>query len=184
MFKPRSCAIVAVFIGALAGFPATSSVFLDGWAEPHFRYVTAVGCGDVFFHAVNEDRTEFLKVEVDFSKIVRPRGRSREVFNLANREHGVAVAVAVYSEPEVNRPNCTDLFITEESKPLANPSVWEAVGGRLIIERGPRGARSEEPWLFHCRLRLERAAFRGPIGQTIEMDRSFAWEGYVGWQAG
>lgn len=37
-----------------------------------------------------------------------------------------------YAEPQVNRPNCSDVTIYEVGKPLAVPVRWQAVRGRLV----------------------------------------------------
>jgi hypothetical protein len=151
-------------------------------STPRFDYATTLGCGDVFFHAVNSAGTEVLEIEADFAQL---RGASvRQAFDLTKPPLGVVVAITLYSERQVNRPNCSDVFITEVGKPPVQPELWWATRGTLSVERGPKGVKPEEPWLLRVRLRLERAAFRGPSGQILEMARPFTWEGYVGWQAG
>ena len=149
-------------------------------AVPQFDYSTKLGCGDVFFHAANDWKTEYLRVEVDFARL--RTAAPREVFDLAAAPANVVIEVALYRSRQINPPNCNDIFVTDQ---LPNsPEVWRAVAGSLEVERGPKGLRPEEPWLFKARLRLSNVRFRGPKGIVVEMREPFTWEGFVGWQAG
>jgi hypothetical protein len=149
---------------------------------PRFAYSTMLGCGDVFFHAMNDGRTEILRIEADFSRV---RGPSpQQVFDLARLPPGVVVEVALYKGRQVNRPNCDDVVLIEAGKVPERPAVWRPIRGTLEVERGPKGVRSEEPWLFRATLRLVGAAFQGPSGRVVEIGRPFTWEAFVGWQAG
>lgn len=149
-------------------------------AVPQFDYSAKLGCGDVFFHAANDWKTEYLRIEVDFSRL--RSAASREVFDLAAATPNVVIDVAVYRSRQINPPNCNDLFLTDQ--PANPPEVWRAIAGSLEIERDPKGLRPEEPWLFKARLRLSNVRFRGPNGIVVEMHDPFTWEGFVGWQAG
>lgn len=150
----------------------------DPALEPRFDYAVTLGCGDVSFHGVNAARTEILQVEADFARLGGKAGR--RVFDLSKPPGGVVVTIALYAEPQVNRPNCSDVTIYEVGKPLEVPVRWQAVRGRLVVDRGPRGIRPDEPWLFRATLRLEGVTFRSASGQTIRMERLFTWEGDVG----
>ena len=150
--------------------------------RPRFSYAETVGCGDVFFHAINAGRTEFLQIEAVFEATsAKP---SVTVFDLSRRSPGVKVSVTVYSRPQVNRPNCSDVIVRQIGGPPLVEMIWPAVRGRLVIERGPAGINPDEPWLFQAKVRLEGAVFRGPDGTGAEMRSPFSWEGQTGWYAG
>ena len=146
--------------------------------KPRFDYTVTLGCGDVSFHGVNAAQTEILQVEADFARLGGKAGR--RVFDLSKPPVGVLVTIALYTEPQVNRPNCRDVTIHEVGKPSAKPVRWQAVRGRLVVNRGPSGIRPDEPWLFRATLRLEGVTFRSDTGQTMKMERPFTWEGDVG----
>src|SRR6185503_6497869 len=115
-------------------------------SRPSFDYSTTLGCADVAFHAVNVTETEFLQIEADFSQIASRA--TRQTFDLSRAPDGVKVAVTLYSRPQINRPNCSDVFIRQIGAPPLVVEVWPAVRGRLIVERGPNGINLAEPWLF------------------------------------
>jgi len=141
-----------------------------------------VGCGDVFFHAVNGTQTEILRIEIDPTRFRSTA--SRQVFNLAALPAGVAVDVTLYRYPESNRPNCYDLRLTEVGAPPNPPEEWRPLSGQLEVERGSKGVRPDEPWLFSARIRLLAAQFRGPGPSDIKMPKPLVWQGLVGWMAG
>ena len=149
--------------------------------RPRFTYAENVGCADLFFHAIDAKHTEFLRIEADFRAMSSPSPVT--VFDLARTPRGVKVSVTLYSQPEINRPNCSDVFVRQIGGPALVAVVWPAVRGRLVVERGPTGIKPDEPWLFHAKLRLEGAVFRGPNGNRAEMPVPFVWEGDVGWYA-
>jgi hypothetical protein len=153
-----------------------------GAPVPRFEYSASLGCGDVFFHARNSAKTEVLRIEVDVARV--RSSAAEQVFDLAALPTGVMVDITLYRYPQINRPNCDDVVVTEVGAPPNPPEVWLPVGGRLEIERGPRGVRPEEPWLFKATIRLLGARFRGPNGRLVSMSKPFTWEGFVGWQAG
>jgi hypothetical protein len=172
----------------LAGWLALSLVLLQtnlvtqNALGPRFDYSASLGCGDVFFHAMNSAKTEVLRIEVDFAR--NPGSGSEQVFDLAALPTGVVVDITLYQHPQINRPNCDDVKLTEVGAPPNPPQVWLPTGGRLEIERGPKGVRPEEPWLFKTSIRLRGVSFRGPNGRVVSMSQPFTWEGFVGWQAG
>ena len=147
-----------------------------------FSYATFLGCGDLYFHAVNTDGTEVLQIEVDFSRLGDDRGR--RIFDLSKSTEGVIVAVLTYSRPQRNAPNCSDVILHEVGRPLETPARWRAIRGQLIVERGPSGINPDEPWLFEATIALRGVAFRLPSGQTVDMRAPLCWKGRVGWQAG
>lgn len=171
---------LGVLLVALWQSPATARAQLDV-STPRFNYSDTLGCGDVFFNAMNDSRTEVLRIEVDFAQL--GKSASRQVFDLAAAQPGVVVDLTLYQRPQLNRPNCDDVVLTEMGQGPNPPVVWRPVGGRLEIERGPKGVRPEEPWLFKATLRLSGVKFRGPAGKVVEMS-PFMWEGLVGWLAG
>jgi hypothetical protein len=150
--------------------------------RPRFTYEKKVGCADLAFHAHDVTRTEFLQIEADFQAMSSPSRVT--VFNLADAPRDVKVSVTLYNHPEVNQPNCSDMFVREIGAPPLVAVVWPAMAGRLVVERGPTGINPDEPSLFHAKLRLEGAVFRGPNGIRAEMPAPFVWEGDVGWYAG
>jgi hypothetical protein len=166
-------------VSAMAPRPSTGvGASQDLALEPRFDYTETLGCGDVSFHGVNAARTEILQVEADFARLGGQAGR--RVFDLSKPPAGVVVTIALYAEPQVNRPNCRDVTIHEVGKPIAVPVRWQAVRGRLVVDRGLKGIRPDEPWLFRATLRLEGVMFRSAAGQTMKMERPFTWEGDVG----
>lgn len=171
--------VFAAMVSAMAPRPSTGvNASQDLSRKPRFDYTVTLGCGDVSFHGMNAARTEILQVEADFARLGGKDGR--RAFDLSKPPVGVLVTIAVYPEPQVNRPNCSDVTIHEVGKPLAMPVRWQAVGGRLVVDRGPRGMRPDEPWLFRATLRLEGVTFRSATGQTMKMERPFTWVGDVG----
>jgi hypothetical protein len=150
--------------------------------RPHFVYTEKVGCADLFFHAIDAPQTEFLQIDADFQAIANPSRVT--VIDLSRTPRGVKVSVTLYSQPETNRPNCSDVVVRQIGGPAVVAAVWPAVRGRLVVERGPAGLKPDEPWRFHAKLRLEGAVFRGPNGNRAEMPAPFVWEGDVGWNAG
>lgn len=182
MLKNLSAAAALSLALAGSGNMSTSSSAQQLGLQPHFDYSTRLGCGDVFFHAINALRTEILQIEVDASRV--DDGKPQQRFELPNLPPGVTVTVALYRTRQINRPNCRDVFITETGKTPEAPEVWRAVRGSLEVHRGPRGVRPDERWLFSATIRLTDAAFRGPNGRIVEMTRPYIWQGFVGWQAG
>jgi hypothetical protein len=149
-------------------------------AVPRFDYSTTLGCGDLFFHAMNSGKTEVLRIEI---KSAQPRSSvKQQVYDLAERPSGVIVDISLYRREQINQPNCTDLFTGEAGVPPNTPEVWHAVGGRLEVERSPK--RPEDPQGFRATIRLLGARFQGPGGRVVEMPKPFSWEGLVGWLAG
>jgi len=159
-----------------------ANAMTQGALVPRLEYSASLGCGDVFFHARNTAKTEVLRIAVDVARVQSPA--AEQVFDLAALPTGVMVDITLYRYPQINRPNCDDVVLTEVGALPNPPQVWLPVGGRLEIERGPRGVRPEEPWLFKTTIRLLGARFRGPNGREVSMSEPFTWEGFVGWQAG
>src|SRR5262249_10330328 len=159
----RQMAIVAPLALTLIVFQA--NVGAQDGSVPRFEYSDSGSCGDVYFHAINTANTEVLRIEVDARRTAS--SRRKQAFNLAAHPAGVVVDITLYRFPQINRPNCSDVFLTEVGAPPNPPQVWLPVGGRLEIERGARGIEPEAPWLFKTTVRLHGARFRGPNGQVV-----------------
>jgi hypothetical protein len=173
---------LGAFVGLLLVLFQSPGVTQEVARVPRFEYSDSLGCGNVFFHAMNTSKTEVLRVEVDIARL--RSSASHHVFDLAALPAGVEVVISLYRHQQINRPNCDDVHLTEVGAPPNPAEVWRPIAGRLEIERGSKGVRPEEPSVFMATIRLVGARFRGPTGTVEEMPKPFTWEGLVGGYAG
>ena len=173
---------LGTLVGLLVVLFQSPVVTQNGTLVPRFEYSDSLGCGNVFFHAVNTSKTEVLRIDVDFVRI--KRSASHQVFDLRALPTGVVVDLSLYKHAQLNRPNCSDVVVIEDGAPPNPAEVWRPVAGRLEIERGPKGVWPQATGYFKTTIRLHGAKFRGPTGTIGEMSKPFTWEGFVGWYPG
>ena len=91
-------ALVCLLLGLFQSIGVTQSVA----HVPRFEYSATLGCGDVFFHAMNPLKTEVLRIEVEMARL--PSSAPHQVFDLAALPAGVVVDISLYRHQQIDSP--------------------------------------------------------------------------------